>query len=457
MARTNTDTGDLVWIPTEVRSWGGASKAISGLWAADSLQGRLTRGAAWSLIGAMIAQGSNLAASVVAARLLGHEGFGKLFMIQNTVGMLGVFAGLGLGMTATKYVAEYRTRDPERAARIIALGCAVALLSGGVLALGLLAFAPQLAQKTLNAPELTGALRIASVLLLLNAINGAQTGALSGFEAFREIARINLVRGLIALPATVTAVFLMRLPGAIWGLVITAAATCALSQIALQQRCAALRVEPKFTTAWKERHVLWTFSTPAFLAGAMAGPALWAASAMLVNQPSGYAEMGIFSAANQWRTAIAFVPGALAQFALPLLSNLNGERDGARYAKALRWNLMVTAAAATVVAVPIALAAPQIMQLYGRGFREGWLVLVLSAFTAVISCVNGVVGTAILSAGSVWVGFAFNAMWAAVLLAACSRFVPTYLALGLAGSMLAAYIAHTVWQAVYLRYRLLHL
>src|ERR1022692_3038167 len=48
-------------------------------------------------------------------------------MIQSTVGMLGIFAGLGLGITATKYVAELRSHDPERAGRIIALGCGVAV------------------------------------------------------------------------------------------------------------------------------------------------------------------------------------------------------------------------------------------------------------------------------------------------------------------------------------------
>jgi O-antigen/teichoic acid export membrane protein len=94
------------------------------------------------------------------------------------------------------------------------------------------------------------------------------------------------------------------------------------------------------------------------------------------------------------------------------------------------------------------------MRLYGHGFQQGWLVLVLSAATAVISCINGVVGTAILSAGSVWVGFVFNGMWAAVLLACCYRFIPSHLALGLAGSMLAAYLAHTAWLTLYLRYRI---
>jgi O-antigen/teichoic acid export membrane protein len=400
----------------------------------------------------VIAQGTSLAASVITARLLGLEQFGQYGMIQSTVGMLGIFAGLGLGLTATKYVAEFRTRDPERAGRIIALGCAVAIVSGGLLTLGLLAYAPLLAAKTLNAPELADELRIASVLLFLNALNGAQTGALAGFEAFRAIARINILRGLIAFPVTVVAVLLWRLPGAIWALAVTAAVACVLSQVSLRRQCTALGIRTRLSTGWAERRVLWTFSTPAFLSGALVGPVTWAANTMLVNQQGGYAEMGMYSAANQWRYAISFIPGVLAQFALPLLSNLNGERDNPRYSRALRWNLMLTAAAATAVAAPVALAAPYIMRLYGNGFQQGSLVLTISAATAVIGSVNGVVGTAILSAGSVWVGFAFNGMWAAVLLAGCYRFIPTNLALGLAGSMLGAYVAHTLWQAVYLRH-----
>jgi O-antigen/teichoic acid export membrane protein len=444
----------LLLIPTEIRSWDGATKAIGSIWAADSLRGRFARGAVWSLVGAAVSQGANLAASVITARLLGRAQFGEYGMIQTTVGMLGVFAGLGLGLTATKYVAELRTRDPERAGRIIALGCAVAIVSGGLLALGLAAFAPAFASKTLNAPLLAGELRIACVLLFLNAFNGAQTGALAGFEAFRAIARINLLRGLVTFPATVALVVWWQLPGAIWALVVPAAVTCFLSQLALRKHCAALGIRPQFSSAWRERSVLWTFSTPAFLSGVMAGPVTWAASAMLVNQPGGYAEMGLFSAATQWRNAISFIPAVLAQFALPLLSNLNGEQDAPRYGKALRLNLILTAVAATAVALPVALGAPLIMRLYGHGFQQGWLVLVFSAATAVISCINSVVGTAILSAGSVWIGFAFNAMWAMALLAGCYWFIPSNLALGLAGSMLAAYIAHTAWQAVYLRRRL---
>jgi O-antigen/teichoic acid export membrane protein len=178
---------------------------------------------------------------------------------------------------------------------------------------------------------------------------------------------------------------------------------------------------------------------------------MWVADTMLVNQPHGYPEMALFSAANQWKSAILFAPLVLAQFALPLLSNLNGESNLSRYEKTLKWHFILTAGVATVAAVPVALASPFIMTLYGSGFREGWLVLTISATTAVVACLNGVAGTAILSAGSVWVSCAFNAMWAVVFLAVSYWLIPRYLALGLAISLLCAYVAHALWQGVYLR------
>jgi len=87
-----------------------------------TLRGRFVVGAFWSVAGALISRGFLLAASVVCAWFLGKEGFGALGMIQSTTGMLGVLAGLGLGITATKYVSELRRLDPLRARQSVPPG-----------------------------------------------------------------------------------------------------------------------------------------------------------------------------------------------------------------------------------------------------------------------------------------------------------------------------------------------
>ena len=105
---------------------------------ASPLGYRFAKGVFWSLSGAMIFRGLALFSSIIAARILGKVGFGELSIIQSTVGMFGVFAGFGLGMTATKYVAEYRIKDPAKAGRIVAISNLLAIVFGGLIFLALI-------------------------------------------------------------------------------------------------------------------------------------------------------------------------------------------------------------------------------------------------------------------------------------------------------------------------------
>src|SRR5262245_595455 len=180
---------------------------------AGSLRTRFVVGALWSLIGAVVSRGFLLVAAIISARLLGKEGFGAFGMIQSTAGMFGVFAGLGLGLTATKYVSEFRRQDRLRAGRILALSASAAFVSGAIITILMILLAPYLAKHVLAGPQLAAPLAIGSGLVFFGAINGYQTGALAGFEAFGTIARVNLLAGLASFPLIVVGVWRGGLPG----------------------------------------------------------------------------------------------------------------------------------------------------------------------------------------------------------------------------------------------------
>jgi O-antigen/teichoic acid export membrane protein len=418
---------------------------------ASPLGARLVRGVFWSIAGAVISRGLMLVATIVVARLLGKTVFGELGIIQSTVGMFGVFAGFGLGVTATKHVAEFREKNPERAGRIIVIAWLVAAVSGGLMALGLLLFAPWLAAHTLNAPHLAGVLRIGALILFVSALNSAQTGALAGFEAFRTIARVNLFAGLLSFPMLIAGAYFGGLTGAVWALAINLAINWLLNHLALRQEAARYRVPLEFKNCRQELPVLWRFSLPAALAGSMVGPVNWACGAMLVHQPDGYAEMGVFNAANQWRLTILFIPSLLATVVLPLLTNLDAAANTREYRKILQLNTLLNGGVSLALILPLVLFADTIMQIYGPGYRdEGANVLRVLAMTAFLMAVSNVVGSAIASKGRMWIGFAFNALWAIVLLAASVLLLNLgYGALGLAYATLISYVSHTVLQAMY--------
>jgi O-antigen/teichoic acid export membrane protein len=409
------------------------------LFPADSLRTRFTVGIVWSLAGAIVSRGFLLAASVVCARFLGKEGFGALGMVQSTAGMFGVFAGLGLGLTATKYVAEFRRRDPARAGRILALSASAAFVFGCVITVLLILLAPFLATRVLATPQLAAPLAIGSGLVFFGAMNGAQTGALAGFEAFKTIARVNILSGVASLPLIVLGVWRGGLNGAVWGSVAALAINWAFNNRALRRECARVNICYEFASCHRELGILHRFSLPAFLASIVVGPAIWVCNALLVHQPEGYAELGIYTAADKWRLLILFVPTSVFAMVLPVLSNLYGEGDGAGFRKVFRANLQLNASLALLAALLIAAFAVPIMAIYGNSFHEGRLVLIALAFSALPEALNAILGQPLVAAHLMWSRFAFDVLLVAVLVTLAWVLIPKWGARGLAVSYGLAY------------------
>jgi O-antigen/teichoic acid export membrane protein len=415
----------------------------------SSIGYRLAHGTFWSMMGAGVSQAMLLLTSIIVARILGKQQFGELGIINNTVGMFSVFAGFSLGMTATKYVAEFRGKDPARAGRIIALSSLLAMGTGALVTLVLLLIAPWLAAKTLSAPHLTGLLRLSAGFLFFGALGGAQMGALAGFEAFRTIARINVVTGLLSLPMLAGGVYCFGIAGGVIGLVATTAVNCLLNTLALRCEMRRAGISIGYTGCGREKQILIAFSMPAVLAGVLVNPVNWACAAMLVNQPSGYGEMGIYNAANSWQKAILFLPGCLNAIALPMLSDFFGAEKFGHYRKALWYNIVINGGSALAAAAVITLASPFIMGSYGAGFVEGKWVLVILSSATVLMAVNSVAGSAIASTGRIWFGFLFNLLWGVALISFAHFLIPLYGAKGLALAMLFSYVLHSCWQILY--------
>jgi len=419
--------------------------------AADSLRARFAVGAFWSVFGAVISRGFLLAASVVCAWSLGKEGFGALGMIQSTAGMFGVFAGLGLGITATKYVSEFRRQDPTKAGRILALSAFAAFIWGSVITGLLILLAPFLAEHVLAAPQLAKPLAIGSGLVFFGAINGAQTGALAGFEAFKTIARVNIYAGVVSFPLIVLGVSRGGLKGAIWGSVAALFINWALNNRALRRECAKANISYQFAGCRRELDILHRFSLPAFLGSILVVSAIWLCNALLARHPQGYAELGLYAAADKWRVAIVFVPTYVFAMVVPVLSNLHGESDGAGFRTVFRATLQLNASLALLAALVIAAFAAPIMAVYGNSFLGGQTVLIVLALSAIAEVLNAILGQPLIAARQMWWRFGFDVLLFAVLVGLAWVLIPKWGALGLAASYGVAYACASLAIFVFLQ------
>ncbi len=415
---------------------------------------RLVRGTFWSMIGVVVSRTLGLAASVITARVLGKPDFGALGIIQSTLGMFQAFAGFGLSLTATKHVAEFRSKDPERAGRIIALSSSVGIITGAVVCLALYSGSGWLATHSLAAPRLAPLLRIASFALLLTALNGAQMGTLAGFEDFKSVAKVNLITGLISVPLSVAGVIWMGLYGAVLAMLATALVSCVVSRIKIRANMRRYGITVHWRDALGELPVLWRFSIPAVLGGIMVTPVNWLANTLLVRCPNGYSDMAVFNAASQWRTALMFLPMLLMQASLPVLSSAGGKEMDADYKKTLNMSQSILAAVSFPLAAILMLTSVPVLRMYGKDYRSGESVLIGVILVALIQCIGAAGGNVLESKGRMWTCLVLNWSWAGVYLACVYLTVQKYRAVSLAYSSAAAYlllaIAGFLWIRQYL-------
>lgn len=427
------------------------SKALSSIWRRGSgsrIDTRFLHGAFWSLLGSVVARLLGLLVGISIARILGRTGYGELGMVQSTMGLMGLFAGMGMGATATKHLAEFRDSNPRRAGRILGFTMVTACIGGAIMAVATVFLSPWLADRALSAPRLATALKASSLVLFFSTVNGVQLAALTGLESFKKVTFINIGTGLMALPAVAGGTLWLGLTGAMLGYAAAAALSCLFGGSALGRECTASGIQVEYGMRSSEWRMFWRFSFPATMAGIMVIPVNWICMAMLARRQGGYAEMGVFNAANQWYVAATMLPAVLGQVSLPILAERIGTGDVTRAWKLVLRSIRIGGLVILIPAIVCSALSSVIMGFYGPAFSSGWTVLVVCLLTACIVAVQTPVGVVLMASGRLWTGFLMNAGWAVAFIGAAMLFSP-WGALGLGAARLSAYLLHTVWVGAY--------
>ena len=377
--------------------------------------------AIWSLLAAVAARGANLAAIVICARILPQTEFGQVAAVLSTAGVFAPIAGLGLAMTATKFLAEFRDTAPARAGRVLTLALGAALVTGLAMTAVFRWTVPWLAASGWGAAEVEGPLLAASPMIVLGVLESVAMGALAGLGAFARLAVAGAWSGAASIPLVAWMAREGGAAGAVTALTLAAAISCLVHGYYLRAECRRQGIGLAGRGALAEAKLLARFSLPAYLSGLAMAPVVWLGNSILVHTPAGFADLALFSAADRYRSLLVFVPLAVSRTAIPALTRLRARGDASGFAHALRWNLLVALAAVSVPALLCAVLAPAAMNAFGDSFRRGWPVLAVLALSAVPTVMNTQLGAALLADGRAWaraaadvvlaVAFVLMALW----------------------------------------------
>jgi len=405
----------------------------------------------WILLGTIISKFILLIATILMTRYLGKEEYGQFGIIKSTILTFAMFAGLELGMTATKYISQYRFTNQIKVEKIVGVSNLFAIIISLVVSTLVFLFSKEIAVQ-INAPRLFIEIRISSFILFFSSLNGIQNGILAGIEKFKELSINSAVAGILSSIGLVIASKFFGLDAVVIAFGCNFVVLFVLNFVTLKKYFYSdFKIKILSKANFEEIEVLWKFSLPAILAGLMVGPVTWYCNYLLVNQPSGYGQMANFDIANQWRNTILFIPAALSQIALPMLAaNVENKQE---FRTIFNKNLKINIIIGFSLVLLCIMISPLILYFYGDNYSDALLPLIIMFVTTGFITVNNVIGQAIASQGKMWLGFYVNLVWAIILMITCYLLVVHFKlgAIGICLAYLISYIFHTITQFIYIK------
>jgi len=412
---------------------------------------RFSRGIFWVTTGNVVSRILSAVATILIARILGPRAFGELGIVQSTVAVFAVYGAFRLGNTAVRYVARYRVENPEKASRVLKLALRISLVLCIVMGAAVFLSSKSIAVHMLKEADIAGSIAIGGALLFFLTYGNIAQQALAGFEDFRSIARVHIWRGCLALLFPLPLAYFWGVHGALWGLVMSGAVLIPVifRYLRINSIKAGFVGRISVSETFKELPVLWKYSLPGFLVLVVMTSMSWISNVILVRQPTGLPELGIFQGAHSWERLIVFIPGSMARVMLPILSETHGRGSDSEFRKAVSMQLE----AVWLFTIPMAIVmigfARPLASVFGKRFMGMEQVLPFLAVTAVFFSLNEGIRVIYEGMARQWMNFIMYLAWGGALITACLILVPRNGAVGLALSHLIASSVLLSFQSVY--------
>lgn len=387
------------------------------------IKNRLLSGTIWSLTGFALSKVFILMANVGSAHILGNIDFAKLSIIRSTIALFITIGTFGIGLTANKFIAEFRAKnESDKIASIVWISYLFSFVCGIILSVLILLLARPISEYSLNDIELIGEVRCGAILLFMTIITAAQTGILTGFEKFKIISVNTFISGLFEFCLVLLGAHLYGVTGAIIGYGISFVTLFLLNLYAINDCMIKNNINRSIKIVnLHDISFLWSFSLPAAMQSMLVTPVFWIIRTMLIEN-SGYNELAVYEAADQLKVVILFIPTTLSNMIVPILSNIQGKNDKMSFSQVFKLSLGVNIAIATIVALIFSVFSNQIMSVYGKEFVNAW-PLVFLALSTIVNTATLAYNNLFVTSYRMWENFGLNIIWAGVLILASHLFL----------------------------------
>lgn len=352
----------------------------------------LIRNAFWSILSHTLSRGIVIFSSILLARHFNVQDFAAFSYFQITTSMLGAYAAMGLGVTASRYfamVGRGRATLNEAPPPLGAL-FVTSVITAVIATCGVIFFAGQWLSAGIAVPKMLLALGVFVV-----AMRTVPGGAVLGLELYRQSTIVATLAAAVMFMGVAYAIAKESIFIAMVSVLFSA-----FIQVSGEIVLVARYISPRniFQTGWSEKgnfKNVFGFSGPMLIVSILAVSGPWLLGTMISRQNGAHA-FALYSIGLQWFALALVIPGMVSRVILPRIVRAKSQESISTQLLVRQSAVMVTVVA-LVVAVIVMIWSDQLMSLYGNQYQaDRWLIAGF-LLAAVFSAPANTIGNAIVA------------------------------------------------------------
>lgn len=358
------------------------------------LDSSLFKDSFWAVFGNGLGHLLLLLAGIIIARFLGKDVYGEYGVVKTTMFYIASFSTLGLGFTATRFVAKYKETDDALLKGSIYSSIGITVISSVTLCCLLFVFSTPLALY-LDEPHLSTSFRFLGIIIVVKALCTTTGAILGGTKNFKAVGINNIISGISMFLMAVVLTYIWGLNGSLMALFLSHLILCIINFIAIYNNTLK---KVKHIKKVNNYNTILRFTFPVALQELSFTVSQWGVILLLTKFCS-LGEVGLYSAAAQWNAIILFIPSLLSNV---VLSYLSGSGTQEKQKRILYIMLLVNFIATLLPFIIVYCLSDLITSFYGDTFTGMKNVMNILVFSTIFECMSKVFQSNMISEGKNW-------------------------------------------------------
>lgn len=369
----------------------------------------------WSLVSHVFARGTLVIASMILARSLDTAGFAAYSYFQLTISMLTTCTAVGMGVTASRYFAEFAGRknggSPPPLGTLWLLSVFMAFLAGCIVLI---------LPSSIISPDLAVPRWLMAFGVVALSLNVVPAGGVLGLEQYRSAAIISALSSIITLAIVFNAAT-VNSPAVGMAAIVAGGCIMFFGQSVLIFRNVGLPML-KNTVSRKKLASILSFAGPMFAVSILTAVGSWLVGRIILSGSEGEYSFSLYVIGMQWFSLAMLLPGIFSRVIFPVLIRLSvaeGSQSENRGVTLLRKTSLLSVGIALVMTLLVAFCSQIIAGFYGSNFSSASTVLVMFSAIAILSAPATIIGNALVAKDNQRLWFFFTLVTSILLVTLC--------------------------------------